>query len=62
VDRREVAHLLRTIGALLEVKGEDPFKVRSYGRAADSIESSDYDLEKLAGEGRLRTFREWART
>lgn len=53
MDRREVAHLLRTIGALLEVKGEDPFKVRSYGRAADSIESSDYDLEKLAGEGRL---------
>lgn len=53
MNKREVAHLLKTIGALLEVKGEDSFKVRSYSRAAESIEYGDYDLDRLAGEGRL---------
>lgn len=53
MNKWEVAHRLRTMGALLEIRGENSFKVRSYRRAADSIESSDYDLDRLAAEGRL---------
>lgn len=50
----EVAHLLRTMAALLEIKGEEGYKVRAYLRAADSIGSvSDHELEKMAAEGRL---------
>ncbi|MGE5578489.1 MAG: PHP domain-containing protein [Bacillota bacterium] len=53
MNKREVAHALRTMGALLQVKGEDSFKVRSYERAADSLEGADYDLRAMAEEGRL---------
>lgn len=52
--RYEVAHILRQIGSLLEIKGEDAFKVRSYERAAESIEQGNYDLELLAQTGRLK--------
>lgn len=37
----------------MAIKGEDAFKVRSYGRAADSITAGDYDLEAMAKGGRL---------
>ncbi len=53
MDKVELAHLLRMMGDLLQIKGEDPFKVRSYGKAADSIEYGDFDLDLLAREGRL---------
>lgn len=53
MNKREVAHALRTMGALLQVKGEDSFKVRSYEKAADSLEAADYDLRAMAEEGRL---------
>ena len=49
----EIAHILREIGMLLEIKGEDAFKVRSYERAAESIEHGNYDLDALAQAGRL---------
>ncbi|MGI6627244.1 MAG: helix-hairpin-helix domain-containing protein [Bacillota bacterium] len=53
VHKYEIAHILRTIGALLQIKGEGTFKVRSYEKAAEIIERGDYDLELLAREGRL---------
>lgn len=53
MNRREVAHALRTMGALLQVKGEESFKVRSYEKAADSLEAGDYDLRAMAEQGRL---------
>lgn len=53
MNKREAAHLLRTMGKLLAVKGEDAFKVRSYERAADSIMAGDYDLAEMARAGRL---------
>ncbi len=51
--KREVAHMLRTMTALLEIKGESSFKVRAYERAADSIEGGDYPLEAMAQSGGL---------
>lgn len=53
MNKREVAHVLRVMGKLLDVKGEEAFKVRSYERAADSIMSGDYDLAGMAKAGRL---------
>jgi len=38
VDRREAARVLREVGALLQLKGEDPFKTRAYETAAARIE------------------------
>ncbi len=50
---REVAHLLRQIADLLEIKGENVFRIRAYRRAADSIESLAEDIAALTAEGRL---------
>lgn len=51
--KREVAHILRVIGRLLEIKGEEGFKVRAYEKAAQFLESTTVDVERLAREGRL---------
>ena len=53
MDRREIAHLFRTMGALLEIKGEEGFKVKAYERAAESLLRGDYDLDEMARQGRL---------
>lgn len=53
MNKHEVAHILRTMAALLEIKGESSFKVRAYGRAADSIEHGDFPLEAMAQSGDL---------
>jgi DNA polymerase (family 10) len=53
MDRREIAHVMRTMGALLEIKGEDSFKVRAYEKAAERLAYHDYDLPAMAREGRL---------
>ncbi|HHW17656.1 MAG TPA: PHP domain-containing protein [Firmicutes bacterium] len=53
MDKREIAHVLRVIARMLEIKGEEAFKVRAYERAAESIERTSLQLEELAGEGRL---------
>lgn len=53
MDNLAVASILREISALLAVKGEDPFKVRSYEKAADSIEYLDRPLSEIVAEGSL---------
>ncbi len=51
--KREIAHSLRAMGALLEIKGEEGFKVRAYDRAAQTIERGDFPLLEMAKSGRL---------
>ncbi|HHY35670.1 MAG TPA: PHP domain-containing protein [Firmicutes bacterium] len=53
MDNLTVASMLREISALLAVKGEDPFKVRSYEKAADSIEYLNRPLSEIVAEGGL---------
>lgn len=53
MDNLAVASILREISALLAVKGEDPFKVRSYEKAADSIEYLVRPLSEIVAEGSL---------
>src|SRR3972149_10597479 len=49
----EVAKLLYDISELLELSGENIFKIRAYSRAARTIEGSTEDIEKIAKEKRL---------
>ncbi|MGC9514515.1 DNA polymerase/3'-5' exonuclease PolX [Methanocrinis sp.] len=51
----EVARLLREMGDLLEMGGENGFKVVAYRRAARSIESMKMDLEEVSLRGELES-------
>jgi len=53
MNKDEVATILVSIGTLLELKGENPFKTRAYHNAARTIETLSEPLEKLIAENRL---------
>jgi DNA polymerase (family X) len=52
-DRFYIAGQLRQIGRLLSVMGENPFKIRAYGRAARALENVAGDFDARIKEGRL---------
>jgi DNA polymerase (family 10) len=52
---REVVKLLQEIGQLLELKGENPFRVRSYEKAAQNIASLTEPIEKFVSNDKLET-------
>lgn len=45
--------LLERMGMLLEIQGDNPFKIRAYYKAAENIYSLSEDIAKLKDEGRL---------
>jgi len=49
----EISTIFRDIAKILEIKGDNPFKIRAYERAAQNIESLSEDIENLANENRL---------
>ncbi|MEK7387101.1 MAG: DNA polymerase/3'-5' exonuclease PolX [candidate division NC10 bacterium] len=49
----EVARLFDLMADILEIKGENPFRIRAYRRAAQNLESLTEDVEALAREERL---------
>lgn len=53
MNKHAVAQVLEEIAFLLEVKGENAFKVRAYQNAARAIEGLDENLEELIKEERL---------
>ncbi len=50
----EVAGILRDIARLLEVKEDNPFRIRAYLRAAQNVEGLAQGLDGVLSEGRLR--------
>ncbi|PIQ88786.1 MAG: DNA polymerase III [Candidatus Omnitrophica bacterium CG11_big_fil_rev_8_21_14_0_20_42_13] len=50
---KKVADIFRNIAHILEIKGDNPFKIRAYLKAADSLENVTEDLEDVEREGRL---------
>jgi len=50
----EVARVFQDVADLLELKGENPFKIRAYQKAARSIEHLPVEIEQLVAENRLR--------
>ena len=51
ITNSEIAKIFSDTANLLEIKGENPFKVRAYRNAARIIENSSKDFEKLVKEG-----------
>jgi DNA polymerase (family X) len=54
LDKFEIARALREIAALLELAGENPFKIRAYVNGARALEDLTDDLPALVAAGRLR--------
>jgi DNA polymerase (family 10) len=52
MDNRAIAQILREIADLLEVKGENSFRVRSYRMGADAVESHGEGLAEIVRSGR----------
>jgi DNA polymerase (family 10) len=52
VNNAEIAKVFFDVADLLDLKGENVFKIRAYQKAARSIEHSSVELEQLVKEGR----------
>jgi DNA polymerase (family X) len=50
MDNRSMAQLLAETADLLEIDGGDSFRIRSYRRAAEAVESSTVQLSGVAGD------------
>ncbi len=50
----EIARVFQDIAGLLELKKENPFKIRAYQKAVRSIENLPAEVEQLVKEDRLR--------
>jgi len=53
MDKATIADVLEKIATLLELKGENPFKIRAYTNAARSLETFGGNIADLANEGTL---------
>jgi len=53
VTNLELSWALEEMGDLLEIKGEEPFKVRAYHRAARALETLEEEAAKLYARGEL---------
>lgn len=50
----EVAEIFRDIATILEIKGENPFRIRAYQRAAQNIEGLTEDINDFVRKDSLR--------
>jgi DNA polymerase (family X) len=57
VTKNEIADVLNEIAVLLDLKGENPFKIRAYQTGARVIESLEEDLGKIIAEDRLSSIK-----
>lgn len=51
---QEIAQIFYELADMLEIKGEDRYRVQAYRRAADQIAAQVHSLADLAAEGRLQ--------
>ena len=54
MDKKDITNALEEIARLMELKGENPFRVRSYTNGARTLEGVEEDLATLVKEKRLR--------
>src|SRR3989338_5802406 len=50
---QEIAEIFREIAQMLELKGDNPFRIRAYLRAADKIDELGEDLAVIARKDEL---------
>jgi DNA polymerase (family 10) len=55
MENRKVAQILHNIADILEIKGENPFRIRAYRRAAHNIEEFGANLVDMHRRGELTT-------
>ncbi len=53
MDKEGIARIFEEIATLLELKGENPFRIRAYRNAAHAILNLDEDLKVVVKQGRL---------
>jgi len=53
MDKKDIVEVLERIGTMMEIKGENPFKVRAYFSGARTLQTMEEDLETVIGEKRL---------
>ncbi|MBI3592385.1 MAG: DNA polymerase III, partial [Nitrospirae bacterium] len=51
---QEIAKIFNEIADLLEIKGENPFRIRAYRRAAQNIEGLPQNIEDIHREELLK--------
>ncbi len=51
--KHEIADVFNDIATLMELKGENPFKIRAYSNGARRLETLEEDLDELIREGAL---------
>ena len=51
VDNRQIGRVLHEIADLLDIKGDDAFRIRSYRMAAESVESCGHDIGGILRRG-----------
>jgi DNA polymerase (family 10) len=53
MDNRKISEILDEIGILLELKGDNPFKIRAYHNAAQVVSALPENISSLVNSGRL---------
>jgi DNA polymerase (family 10) len=56
MDRKSAAGTLREIGRLLEIAGENPYRVRAFAGASRAVEAIAGDLRDLVASGKILDF------
>ncbi len=54
ISKNKIAQTFREMADFLSIKGENPFRIRAYEKAADTLEHLSDDLEELYQKGKLR--------
>ena len=53
MDKKDIVDVLERIGTMMEIKGENPFKIRAYSAGARTLQTMEEDLGDVIEEGRL---------
>ena len=53
MDKKDIVEVLERIGTMMEIKGENPFKVRAYFSGARTLQTMEEDLGTVIEEERL---------
>jgi len=51
---QEIADILRHISEILDIQGENPFKIRAYIKAAETVEGLTYQLSSLEDKSKMK--------
>ena len=49
----KIASIFNNIGNMLDILGDNPFKIRAYKNASKTVQMLDVDIKEFAEEGRL---------